>query len=266
MTTERNIPANNIPTLRQLYSRIADTATTKSQLARHLAAIALMIMAVAPGLRQNAAHAQGQRAEVLMETTEGNIRVELFDETPIHRDNFLKLVDEHFYDSLLFHRVISDFMIQSGDPDSKNARPGQELGEASPDYTLPAEFRLPKIYHRRGALAMARESDDENPERRSSSSQFYIVWGQRFSTAEINKMQDWLDSTSNGTIKLTPEMIATYRMTGGSPHLDGTYTVFGEVTEGLEVVEKIQKADTDYNDRPVYDVRILKATVTRRKQ
>lgn len=207
--------------------------------------------------------AAGQRAEVLFETTEGNIRIALYDETPLHRDNFLKLVEEHYYDSLLFHRVIRNFMIQSGDPDSRRAEPGQELGEGEPGYTLPAEIRLPEIYHRRGAVAMAREGDDVNPERRSSGSQFYIVWGKRFSTADIGHVQQWLDSASNNTVRLTPEMVSSYRKTGGTPHLDGTYTVFGEVVEGLDVVEKIQREDTDDNDRPVYDVRILRAKTIR---
>lgn len=205
------------------------------------------------------------RAEVLFETTEGNIRIALYDETPLHRDNFIHLVDARFYDSLLFHRVIRRFMIQAGDPGSRHARSGQELGDSSVGYTLPAEIRLPELYHRRGAVAMAREGDDVNPERRSGGSQFYIVWGKRFSTADIDYMQHWLDTVSRGSIIMTPGMKAVYRKTGGAPHLDGTYTVFGEVVEGLDVVERIQGADTDDNDRPVYDVRILRATVVKRK-
>lgn len=240
---------------------------------RHLLIIIATAMALPPFLSSATAKAQettpdGQRTEVQIETTEGDIRIALYDETPIHRDNFIKLVDEHFYDSLLFHRVISRFMIQSGDPDSRHARPGRQLGESSPGYTLPAEIRLPEIYHRRGAVAMAREGDDVNPDRRSSSSQFYIVWGKTFSTADIEYMREWLDTTSCGSIKMTPEMMTTYRKTGGTPHPDGTYTVFGEVVSGLDVVEKIQRADTDYDGRPVYDIRILRATVidgTRRR-
>lgn len=204
-----------------------------------------------------------ERAEVLLETTEGNIRIELYDETPLHRDNFIRLVESSYYDSLLFHRVIRSFMIQSGDPDSRHARPGQELGEGTPGYTLPAEICLPAIFHKRGAVAMAREGDDVNPERRSGGSQFYIVWGKRFSTADIDAIAEHLDTISGGAIKLTQEMKTIYRKTGGTPHLDGTYTVFGEVTEGLDIVEKIQKADTDYDDRPVEDIRILRAVVTR---
>lgn len=204
-----------------------------------------------------------QRTEVLIKTTEGDIRIELYDETPEHRDNFIRLAESHFYDSLLFHRIIRNFMIQAGDPDSRHARAGQELGEGSPGYTLPAEIRLPEIYHKRGAVAMARESDDMNPERRSSGSQFYIVWGKRFSTPDIENMAEHLDTLSGGQIKMTQEMKTAYRKTGGTPHLDGTYTVFGEVTEGLDIVEKIQKAETDFDDRPLDDIRILETVVVR---
>jgi len=212
--------------------------------------------------RQTKDHEEKTRTEVTLETTEGNIRIALYNETPLHRDNFLKLADSHFYDSLLFHRVIRNFMIQAGDPASRHAQAGQVLCEDSCGNTLPAEIRIPGIYHKRGAVAMARESDDVNPERRSSYSQFYIVWGKRFSTADIEHMAEHLDTVSGGRIKMTPEMKTTYRKTGGTPHLDGTYTVFGEVTEGLDVVEKIQRAYTDYDDRPVNDIRILRTVIT----
>ena len=207
--------------------------------------------------------AQTSTTEVLLETTEGNIRIALYDETPQHRDNFLKLTRMHVYDSLLFHRVIKDFMIQSGDTNSKNARPGQRLGTGDFDYTQEPEFRLPQIFHRRGCVAMAREPDDVNPEMRSSACQFYIVWGKRFSSADIEKVQERLDTTTHGRVKLTPEMIKTYKSIGGTPHLDGQYTVFGEVTEGLDVVERIQKAETDEFNRPFEDFRILRATITK---
>ena len=207
--------------------------------------------------------AQTSTTEVLFETTEGNIRIALYDETPIHRDNFLKLTKMHVYDSLLFHRVIKDFMIQSGDTNSKNARPGQRLGTGDFDYTLEPEFRLPQIIHRRGCVAMAREPDVVNPEMRSSACQFYIVWGKRFSSAEIEQAQERLDTVTHGRVKLTPEMIKVYKSVGGTPHLDGQYTVFGEVTEGLNIVERIQKAQTDDYDRPFEDIRILRATVTK---
>ena len=207
--------------------------------------------------------AQTSTTEVLLETTEGNIRIALYDETPLHRDNFLKLTRMHVYDSLLFHRVIKGFMIQSGDTNSKNAKPGQQLGTGDFDYTQEPEFRLPQIFHRRGCVAMAREPDVVNPEMRSSACQFYIVWGQRFSSAEIEKTQERLDTMTHGRVKLTPEMIKVYKTVGGTPHLDGQYTVFGEVVEGLDVVERIQKADTDDFDRPFLDIRILRATVTK---
>ena len=207
--------------------------------------------------------AQTSTTEVLLETTEGNIRIALYDETPLHRDNFLKLTRMHIYDSLLFHRVIKDFMIQSGDTNSKNAKPGHQLGTGDFDYTQEPEFRLPQIIHRRGCVAMAREPDAVNPEMRSSACQFYIVWGKRFSSAEIEKAQERLDTMTHGRVKLTPEMIKVYKSVGGTPHLDGQYTVFGEVTEGLDVVERIQKAETDDFDRPFEDIRILRATVAK---
>ena len=207
--------------------------------------------------------AQTSTTEVLFETTEGNIHIALYDETPLHRDNFLKLTRMHVYDSLLFHRVIKNFMIQSGDTNSKNAKPGQRLGTGDFDYTLEPEFRLPQIIHRRGCVAMAREPDAVNPDMRSSACQFYIVWGKRFSSEEIEKAQERLDTMTHGRVKLTPEMIKVYKSVGGTPHLDGQYTVFGEVTEGLDVVERIQKAETDEFDRPFEDIRILRATVTK---
>lgn len=208
--------------------------------------------------------AQTPSAEVLLETTAGNIRVTLYEETPLHRDNFLKLVNLHSYDSLLFHRVIKDFMVQSGDINSRHAKPGELLGSGDYDYTTEPEFRLPQIYHRRGVIAMAREGDDVNPEMRSSASQFYIVWGRIFDDPGIAKMQERLDKATQGRVKLTPEMIETYKTVGGTPHLDGQYTVFGEVTEGLEVIDKIQQSPTDDNSRPLEDIRILKATVVKK--
>ena len=208
--------------------------------------------------------AQTSTTEVLLETTEGNIRIALYDETPKHRDNFLKLTRMHVYDSLLFHRVIKDFMIQSGDTNSKNAKSGQRLGTGDFDYTIEPEFRLPQIFHRRGCVAMAREPDVVNPEKRSSACQFYIVWGQRFSSAEIEATQERLDTVTHGRVKLTPEMVKVYKSVGGTPHLDGQYTVFGEVAEGLDVVERIQKAETDDYDRPFEDIRILRATVVKK--
>lgn len=209
------------------------------------------------------ATAQTTTSEVLLETTAGNIRIALYDETPQHRDNFLKLVKMNVYDSLLFHRVIKDFMIQSGDINSKHAQPGQILGTGDFDYTQEPEFRLPLLFHRRGVVAMAREGDDVNPEMRSSACQFYIVWGRVLDEKKLNQIQERLDSTTQGRVKLTPEMMATYKTVGGTPHLDGQYTVFGEVTEGMDIVDCIQQQPTDKYARPLEDIRILKAIVTK---
>ena len=207
--------------------------------------------------------AQTTSTEVLFETTAGNIRIALYDETPQTRDNFLKITKMQIYDSLLFHRVIKDFMIQSGDTNSKHAKPGQLLGTGDFDYTTEAEFRLPQIFHRRGVVAMAREGEAKNPELRSSACQFYIVWGKVYDDARIAKVQERLDSATQGRVKLTPEMIEVYKTVGGTLHLDGQYTVFGEIVEGMDVVEKIQLVKTDKNDRPLEDIRILKARVTK---
>ena len=224
----------------------------------------LAVAMIATAQTANAAKAATARPEVLIKTTMGDIRVQLYNETPLHRDNFLKLIRDHqFYDSLLFHRVIPDFMIQAGDPYSKNAKKGELLGDHSLDYNIPAEIRLPQIYHKRGALAAARESDDVNPNHESSSSQFYIVYGKKQTDAALAKQQHRLDSIFNDSIKMTPEMIEQYKTVGGTPHLDGGYTVFGEVVDGMDVVDKIQRVARDENDRPVGDVRIIKATIVR---
>lgn len=206
-------------------------------------------------------NAQEKQTCVHLETTHGSISIVLYNETPIHRDNFIKLVNEEFYDSLLFHRVIKYFMIQAGDPESKNAEPGTTLGEGTLDYKLPAEITFPLHCHKRGAVAMAREGDDANPDFKSDASQFYIVWGNTFSSKDMDMFAERLDSISNGKLAFTPEQLKAYRRTGGAPHLDGTYTVFGEVTEGLDVIEKIQKTYTDDYDRPVEDIRIIKARI-----
>lgn len=170
--------------------------------------------------------AQTSTKEVTLKTTAGDICIALYDETPLHRDNFLKLARMHVYDSLLFHRVIKDFVIQAGDLNSKHAKPGQRLGTGELDYTIEPEFRLPNIRHQRGAVGMAREDDKVNPEMRSGACQFYIVTRQE-----------------------------------GTPHLDGKYTVFGEVKEGMEVADSIQSSATDKYDRPLEDIRILSVAV-----
>lgn len=203
------------------------------------------------------------RHEVLLETSMGDIRLALYNETPLHRDNFLRLVKEGYYDGNLFHRVISNFMIQTGDSTTRHAKPGESVGEYSPDYTIPAEIVYPKYFHKRGALAAAREGDDVNPLRASSSSQFYIVMGKNHSDADLDRFQELLDEATQGKTKFTKEIRTHYRKKGGTPHLDGQYTVFGEVLEGMDVVKKIERVYTDDYDRPVDDVRIIKATVVK---
>lgn len=203
------------------------------------------------------------RHEVLIETNKGNIRIALFNETPLHRDNFLKLVRSGFYDGVLFHRVIDKFMIQAGDSASRNAKPGQLLGDSPEGYTVPADIRFPQLFHKRGAVGAARQGDDVNPDRASSASQFYIVYGKRFNDEMLDREQQRLDKSTNGTVKLTPEIREAYKVKGGTPHLDGQYTIFGEVVEGLDTVRDIEWVETDKNDRPVEDVRIIRATVVK---
>ncbi len=201
----------------------------------------------------------GKRAKVRLSTNMGDIVVELYNETPKHRDNFVKLVKEGFYDGLLFHRVIENFMIQGGDPDSRDAAPKKRLGDGGPGYTVPAETDYPLHWHKRGALAAAREGDDVNPERSSSGSQFYIVWGKEQSEAAMEAMRQRMYEITDGEYELPDEIMESYETNGGTPHLDGEYTVFGEVVEGLKIVKAIQRVRTDKYDRPVKDVKILKA-------
>ncbi len=235
---------------------------------------------------------------VLVKTTMGDFTVLLYGDTPEHRDNFIKLSNEHYYDSLLFHRVIENFMVQAGDPNSKNAPAGKMLGDGDPNYTLPAEIKFPTHYHKRGALAAARTGDNVNPERRSSGSQFYVVTGKVFTGEQMKQMaikaafdqlaEQHMDSiqammtrrdqagmqalqeklvkeahaiVDEGKGPYSSEMIKVYTTEGGTPHLDGQYTVFGEVIDGMDTIDKIQKAATDSHDRPVEDVRILSTTV-----
>ena len=219
---------------------------------KHLIKLFLLAALVATGCSQSQ-----KKVAVLMQTTMGDVRLELCDETPQHRDNFVKLVSEGYFDGVLFHRVIENFMIQGGDPDSRTAQPGQFLGDGGPDYTIPAEFRYPALFHKRGALAAAREGDAVNPQMASSGSQFYIVWGKVFTDEELDKMQERI----HNRVQFEGEVREAYKTLGGTPHLDGAYTVFGYVTEGLEVVEAIQKVATDENDRPTEDVRIISATI-----
>lgn len=204
-----------------------------------------------------------ERQEVTLVTDSGTIRIALYNETPKHRDNFIKLVKEGFYDGLLFHRVIYGFMIQGGDPASRNAAQGELLGDGDEPYTVPAEIVYPKLFHKRGCIAAAREDDSVNPERASSAYQFYIVWGKRMNDSMLDDVQERLDKNTGGTVKMTQEIRDAYYKYGGTPHLDGQYTVFGEIVEGLDVVDKIQYVDVDENDRPIEDVRIIKAYISR---
>lgn len=202
-----------------------------------------------------------KRSIIRLETSLGVIRVALYNDTPLHRDNFLKLVSEGYYDGTLFHRVIKDYIIQGGDPDSKGAPKGKALGKGGPGYTLPAEIDWPYSYHLRGALAMARDPDEVNSERRSNGSQFYIVWGEYYTPSALQKIQPYVLEQTNGTVKFNYEHISKYEQYGGTPNLDGQFTVFGEVIDGLSVVKKIQKCKTDSADRPLEDVVILRAVV-----
>ncbi len=236
-------------------------------------------------------------------TTAGNIKIRLYDDTPLHRDNFLKLAKEGYYDGVLFHRVIKDFMVQTGDPESKEAAQGSMLGSGGPGYTIPAEIEYPKHYHKYGALAAARTGDNMNPERKSSGSQFYIVTGKKYLPQQLSRMEEMsvqkqlqsyfmnlqrqhadtirqlrlakdsvgLENLRQELIKeteanvkpvtMTEEQVRDYTTIGGTPHLDGQYTVFGEVLEGMDTVEKIQSAATDGHDRPVEDIRIISIKV-----
>jgi peptidyl-prolyl cis-trans isomerase B (cyclophilin B) len=192
---------------------------------------------------------------VLLNTTQGDIKLLLYDDTPIHKANFIKLVRDGYYDGMLFHRVIPNFMIQTGDPNSKNASPDQALGNGGPGYTLPAEFNS-LHYHKKGALASARLSDAVNPARESSGSQFYIVVGQVFSNAQLDALE-----RTNRHEAFTEDQIKIYTNIGGTPHLDNAYTVFGEVLEGIDTIEKISTVPTDSRNRPLADIKIIKASV-----
>lgn len=190
--------------------------------------------------------------KVLLETTQGNITIQLYKDIPGHSNNFLKLVKDGFYDSVLFHRVIPQFMIQGGDPQSKTASKNQSLGGGDIGYLIPAEFNVAKYIHKKGALAAARTG---NPEKKSSGCQFYIVEGKIFTDADLNAIE------SGKGFKYTEEQRKIYKTIGGTPHLDNEYTVYGEVISGLEVVTKITTLRCGRNNRPVEDVRVIRAKV-----
>ena len=195
------------------------------------------------------AQSKKKQTTILLSSSYGDIKMVLYNETPQHRDNFVKLVKEEFYNGTLFHRVISNFMIQGGDPESKNAKPGQMLGNGGPGYTVPAEFNT-SLIHKKGALAAARQGDGVNPKKESSGSQFYIVQGKKTTRPELESI-----GKRNG-ITYTEEQIKTYETVGGTAFLDMNYTVFGEVIEGLDVIDKIAAVKKARGDRPVEDVKI----------
>ncbi len=256
----------------------------------------------------NAQQPKEPETEVLIRTTLGDIKVKLYNETPMHRNNFVLLAEQQFYDSVMFHRVIKNFMIQTGDPDSKSATKGDRLGAGGPGYTIDAEFVYPQHYHKRGALSAARMADQMNPERKSSGSQFYIVTGKKYGMVELDQLEKQMHEQSvqelfnklcydardtiealrvnndtqglrklqdemvartskitkeRGPFRFTPEQRQDYNKLGGAPFLDKQYTVFGEVIEGMEVVDKIEKVSTDANDRPREDVRILSMEIVK---
>ncbi len=262
-----------------------------------------LLMACKPGKNQRD---MNEETKLKIETSAGDILVKLYNETPQHRDNFIKLAEEGTYEGTLFHRVIKDFMIQAGDPESKGAPKGKQLGAGDVGYTIPAEFVYPKLFHKKGALSAARQGDQVNPQKASSGCQFYIVTGKVYSDStllgmeqnmanqrlnnvfqslaqkrmkEIYKMrkendtdglmnlQDSLIAQAEAEVakmpefRFTPEQVQAYTTVGGTPHLDGEYTVFGEVLEGMDIVDQIQQVKTDRSDRPLEDVIIKKVTI-----
>jgi cyclophilin family peptidyl-prolyl cis-trans isomerase len=205
-----------------------------------------------------------RKRDIELRTTEGTIVLRLYDSTPLHRDNFLRLVKSGYYDSILFHRVIKNFMIQAGDPNSKGAEPGKPLGNGGPAYTIPAEFKT-SLFHVKGSLAAARLGDNVNPEKKSSASQFYIVHGKTFS----DKQLDSIEIARLKGYKLPEAHREVYKTVGGTPQLDQNYTVFGYVVRGIDVVDKIAETETSKGqdrDRPIKDIRILQARLVKRKK
>lgn len=271
----------------------------------------LLVLAITACKAEKNTHVQASpvlagETVVLFQTSMGDFRVKLYNETPQHRDNFIKLVQKHTYDGIIFHRIIKSFMIQAGDPTAKDVPPGEPTGAGDVGYTIPCEIVYPQYYHKFGALAAARENDDVNPSRASSGCQFYIVTGQKwtqpkleFKEKELNdarlkvyydsiaakhheeivklrqakkknelaSLQDEMEKQAKQLLaerpafKLTPQMVKDYTTIGGTPHLDNEYTVFGEVIEGWDVVDAIQKVRTDRRNRPVDDVTLIKVSI-----
>ena len=273
---------------------------------RKIALLFLLVLGVVSCNLKSKKDDMSKETNIKIETTAGDVVIKLYNETPQHRDNFIKLVNDKTYEGTLFHRVINEFMIQAGDPDSKNATKGQMLGSGDVGYTIPAEFDYPALFHKKGALSAARQGDQVNPKKASSGCQFYVVTGKVFSEEEIisleqqmneskihaafsalvqtnmqeiNKLrqeqdeeglmnlQDRLieeaekEAAKEPDFKFTPEQIEAYTSIGGTPHLDREYTVFGEVVDGLDVVDQIQGVETDQNDRPLEDVKIVKMSL-----
>jgi cyclophilin family peptidyl-prolyl cis-trans isomerase len=203
-----------------------------------------------------------RKKDIEFVTTDGTIIIRLSDSTPLHRDNFLRLVKSHFFDSVLFHRVIQNFVVQAGDPNSKTAHPGQTLGDSSLPYTIPAEFRV-SLFHKRGVVATARESDDINPQKASSSTQFYIVQGKKYTDSTLDSVE-----IKRLKRKIPPDQREVYKTLGGAPFLDLNYTIFGEVVSGMATVDKIAAEATskgEDKDRPLHDVRILNERLIKRR-
>lgn len=196
---------------------------------------------------------------VRVKTEYGECIIKLYNETPLHRDNFLKLAKKGYYNGTLFHRVIKAFMIQGGDPDSRNAKPDSLLGEGGPKYTIPAEFR-DSLFHKKGVLAAAREGDLVNPAKASSGSQFYLVQGKIFTDEQLNALEE-----KRLKFKIPEWQRQVYKTIGGVPHLDRNYTVYGEIVVGLELVDKIAAMETDKNDRPKQDVK-MEITVLKKRE
>ena len=214
----------------------------------------LVLVALLPlgTFAQKAKKEKAPKADAIIHTSLGDIYVRLYDETPKHKENFLKLASEHFYDSTTFHRVIKEFMVQGGDPYSKDAQKKNMAGQGGPGYTVPAEF-VAAYYHKKGALAAARMGDQMNPKRESSGSQFYIVHGKTFTKEELDNMEKRLASAVPG-FKMTEAQRNDYMTLGGAPFLDQQYTVYGEVTQGLDVIDKIAAVAVAPGDRPLQDV------------
>ena len=220
----------------------------------------LLLASITFAQKETSIRKKDRKRDVLLQTSFGDIVVRLSDSTPLHRNNFLLLTKKGFYDSLLFHRVIQNFMIQAGDPNSRTAIAGQLLGNGGPTEKIPAEFRQ-TLFHKRGVIAAAR---DNNPEKASSGSQFYIVQGKIFTDAGLDSVE-----TYRLKRKIPVEQRVVYKTIGGTPHLDQTYTVFGEVVKGMDVVDKISAVSTSKGadrDRPLQDVKIIKARLIKRKK